>query len=124
MAERGRRKVDDQLLAALACGATAEAAARSAGVSASTVQRRLREPAFRARLQALRSDVVERSAAALSASGTEAVKTLLALMKDTSPAAVRLGAAKAVLELGVRLREAAELEQRLAALEAQLLGQG
>jgi hypothetical protein len=34
---------------------------------------------------------------------------------------VRLGAARAVLELGVKLREAAELEARIAALEQQLI---
>jgi hypothetical protein len=45
---------------------------------------------------------------------------LLALLQETIPAAVRLGAARAVLELGTKLREAAELEARLAALEARL----
>jgi hypothetical protein len=54
----------------------------------------------------------------LSAAGGEAVKTLLALQKDTVPAAVRLGAARAILELGVKLRETAELQERIAALEA------
>jgi hypothetical protein len=33
---------------------------------------------------------------------------------------VRLGAARSVLALGVKLREAAELEDRLAALEQQV----
>lgn len=37
---------------------------------------------------------------------------------------MRLGAAKAVLEIGVKLREAAELEERIAALEGQLLAKG
>jgi hypothetical protein len=42
------------------------------------------------------------------------------LQKDTVPPATRLGAARAVLELGMKVRETAELEQRLAALEEQL----
>jgi hypothetical protein len=33
---------------------------------------------------------------------------------------VRLGAARAVLEIGMKVRETAELEERLAALEQQL----
>src|SRR5262249_32605480 len=49
---RGRRNTaDEQLLMALACGATVEAAARAAHVSVSTAYRRLREPAFCQRLQ-------------------------------------------------------------------------
>jgi hypothetical protein len=51
---------------------------------------------------------------------TEAVKTLLELLKGHSPAAVRLGAARSVLEIGLKVREVAELEERLAALEEQV----
>jgi hypothetical protein len=120
MAQRGRRNADEALLLALACGATVEAAARTAGISQSTAYRRLTEPAFRQRLQRVRSDMVQRTAGALTAAAQEAVRTLLALQKDTAPAAVRLGAARAVLEIGVKLRESAELEERLAALEMQL----
>src|SRR5262245_54699137 len=121
MAQKGRHSADDALLRALACGATIESAARSAGISESTAYRRLNEPAFRRRLQDLRADMVQRTAGALTAAAQEAVRTLLALQKDDQPAPVRLGAARAVLEIGVKLREAAELEGRLAALEGQLL---
>jgi hypothetical protein len=122
--QQGKRSVDEKVLLALACGATVEAAARSAEVCARTVYRRLKDPAFRRRLDEVRADMVQRASGTLTAAGSEAVKTLLALMKDGSPPPVRLGAAKAVLEMGARLREAAELERRLAALEEQLLGQG
>jgi hypothetical protein len=105
------------LLLALACGATLEGAGRQAGVSESTVRRRVKEPDFQRRLQALRADMVQRTSGALTAAGTESVRTLLDLQKPVSPAAVRLGAAKAVLELGMKVRETAELEQRLTALE-------
>ena len=40
------------------------------------------------------------------------------LVKEGTPPAVRLGAARAVLEIGLKVREAADVEQRLAALEA------
>jgi hypothetical protein len=120
MANPQRKKAEDALLLALACGAAVEAAARQCGLSERTVYRRLREPDFRRRLQELRADMVQRTAGALTAAATEAVRTLLALQKETAPAAVRLGAARAILELGVKMRETAELMDRVAALEAQL----
>jgi hypothetical protein len=83
------------------------------------VYRRLADPDFRQQLHAIRADMVQRTAGALTAAATEAVRTLLELQKPVVPAAVRLGAARAVLEIGVKLREVAELEERLAALEQQ-----
>jgi hypothetical protein len=117
MAQRGRRNADQRLLLALACGATVESAARQAGVSESTAYRRLADPAFRRQLQQLQADMVQRTAGMLTAAAGEAVKTLLQLQQASTPAAVRLGAARAVLELGMKLREIADLEVRLAALE-------
>jgi hypothetical protein len=58
-----------------------------------------------------------------AAAGAESVKTLLTLQQPTTPPAVRLGAARSVLEIGIRLREVAEFEQRLAALEERVAGQ-
>jgi hypothetical protein len=120
MAQRGKRGVDHKLLLALACGATVEAAARQAGVSESTVYRRLADPAFQQQLRALRADMVQRTAGTLTAAASEAVRTLVELLKPGVAPATRLGAARAVLESGVKLREIAELEVRLAALEQQL----
>ncbi len=120
MPHSGRRQADDVVLATLACGATAEAAARAANVSPSTVYRRLREPAFRAKLQTLRADMVQRAAAILTAASTGAGQTLVALMKPEEPSGIRLGAARTILEFSLKIREAAEVEARLAALEALL----
>jgi hypothetical protein len=108
------------LLVAFACGATIESAACQAGVSESTARRRLADPAFRQQLQAMRADILQRTAGALTAASTESVRTLLELQKTGSPPAVRLGAARSVLEIGIKLREAANLEERLSALEQQL----
>jgi hypothetical protein len=120
MPQRGRRSADDLLRMALACGATLENAARQAGVSESTVRRRVKDPEFQHKLQTLRAEMVQRTSGALTAAGTESVRTLLDLQKPTAPPAVRLGAAKATLELGMKVRETAELEQRLATLEERL----
>jgi hypothetical protein len=80
----------------------------------------LREPDFRQRLQDLRIDMVQRTSGTLTAAATEAVRSLLDLQKPTAPPPVRLGAAKAILEIGMKVREVAELEQRLQALEEQV----
>jgi transposase-like protein len=115
-----KKKAEEKLLLALACGATVESAARECGVTPRTVYRRLTEPAFRRRLQALRSDMVQRTAGTLTAASSEAVRTLVELLKPAVAPNTRLGAARAVLESGVKLREIAELEERMAALEEQL----
>jgi hypothetical protein len=97
-----------------------ENAARQVGVAPRTVHCRLADEGFRQRLQAMRADMLQRSSGALTAAAHEAVRTLLELLKPTMPPAVRLGAARSVLEIGIKLREAADLEGRLSALEQQL----
>jgi hypothetical protein len=118
---QGRRQADDALLMALACGATVENAARAAGVAPRTVHRRLANPAFRQRLQALRADMLQRTAGLLTAAALEAVKTLVALQQPPVPAAVRLGAARAILEIGNNVRVVADFEERLTAVELKIL---
>jgi len=120
MPHSGRHKADQTLLMALACGATVENAAKTASVSPATVYRRLQDPEFQRKLQEIRSDMVVRTSSMLTAAGMESVKTLLSLQQPTIPHTVRLGAARAVLEIGLRAREAASLEERLAVIEQQL----
>lgn len=120
MAHQGRRNADDSLVLALACGATVENAARQAGVSEMTVFRRLKEPAFVARVQDAKQEMVERTARMLTAAALESVKTLLDLQSKDQPPSVRHSAARTVIEFGVKLRENAELFARVAALEQQL----
>jgi hypothetical protein len=115
-----KRTKDDTAILALACGATVEKAAQQAGLNKRTLYRRLAEPDFRRQVQAVRAEMVQRLAGTLTAAGTEAVKTLLDLLKGATAAAVRLGAARAVLEIGVKFREMADLEERLATLEQQV----
>jgi hypothetical protein len=105
---------------ALACGATVENAAASAGVSPATVYRRRKDAEFQQELRNTKADMAARTTSMLTAAGGEAVKTLLRLLKDSMPPAIQLGAARAVLELGGRFRELSELEERMAVLERQL----
>jgi hypothetical protein len=105
---------------ALACGATVENAARTAGIGTRTAYRRLKEEGFHQRLRDLRLDMVQRTGGMLTASGMEAVKTLISLQEASASPAVRLGAARTVLEFGIKMRETTELAERIAALEAQV----
>jgi len=115
-----KRKGDTELLLALACGASVENAAQKAGLSRRTVFRRLAAPAFRAQVTEMRAAMVQRAAGMFSAAGLPAIKTLTTLQESASSEAVRLGAARATIELGCKLRETVEWAERLAALEGRL----
>jgi hypothetical protein len=119
-----RKKNDDALVLALACGATVESAARQCDLSERTIYTRLKDAEFQRRVKQVRTDMVRRSAGLLSAASGEAVRTLLALMKDSAPPSARLGAAKAVLELGIKVRELAELEAEVREMEEQIKALG
>jgi hypothetical protein len=120
MPDKFRKKSATKLLLVLACGATVEQAAKQVGMSERTIYRRLSEPEFQRELAKVRADMVQRTAGTLTAASSEAVKTLVSLLKIEGSPPVRLGAARAILEVGMKLREVADLEQRLLDLEQQL----
>jgi HEAT repeat protein len=111
-----RQNADAGLVAALAAGGTVEASAKAAGVSVATAHRRLNDPAFRQRVAEARDEMVSRAVARLSATSTLAADTLRELLKAKAET-VRLGAARAILELGSKLREHEDLAERIEALE-------
>jgi hypothetical protein len=96
------------------------AAANKAGLSRRTVYRRLADPDFRAQVTEVRAEMVRRAAGMVSAAGLGAAKTLTALQESATSESVRLGAARATIELGCKLRETVEWTERLAALEGRL----
>jgi HEAT repeat protein len=120
MSDKFRKKNDHQLLMVLACGATVEAAAKQVDLTDRTIYRRLKDPDFKRRLVEVRAQMVQRAAATLTAAASEAVKTLVGLLNSQEPAPVRLGAARAILEIGIKMREVADLEQRVLDLEAKV----
>ena len=106
----------DRLALALAEGDTVQAAADKAGIGRTTAYRRLADPAFRQRIQTLRGEMVGQALGRMAAGMSDAAGTLRKLLKAKGES-VRLGACRTMLELGVKLREAVEFEERLAALE-------
>ena len=116
MAGGGRTSADETLVVLLAGGATRQQAAQSAGVGERTVYRRLEDPAFRARIEEARADMLARTSALLTAAGAAAAGTLVRLLRAESDA-VKLAAAVRIIELGGKLRTDLELEARIAAVE-------
>jgi hypothetical protein len=117
VAGSGRGNADTRLIAAIASGATNEAAAVQAGVSVRTVSRRLQEPAFKARVDTARAALIVRALSILTDASTGAATTLCELLDSDRPT-VRLGAARTVLDLTMKLTEHIDHEARIAALEA------
>ncbi len=117
MKRKRRSTTEDALMLALACGATVEAAAAKAGLSKRTVYRYLENDAFRKQLQIFRSDMVYRSAGMLTAASMEAVKTLLGLLSTSTSEAVRHAASRSIIELGLKLRQCSDVEERMSKIE-------
>ena len=112
-----RKKAVYPLLNMLACGASVAQAAAKAKVSTRTVYRRLADPEFREQLRTLQAEMTQRAADLLLAGTVQATRTLLDLLAPTTPANIRRAAARDILELGLGLRQAVELEERLAVVE-------
>ena len=115
-----KRTKDETAILALACGATVEKAAQQAKQSKRTLYRRLAQPAFRRQVQAARAEMLQRSAGTATAATPAALKTLLELLNGSTRDAVRLGAARSVVEMALKLREITDLEERLSTLEVQV----
>jgi hypothetical protein len=75
-------------------------------------------PAFRRRIQELRAEMTSQALGRLVEGMVSAADTLVFLCRKGKSETVRLGAARALLELGTTLRESVEWEERIAALES------
>jgi hypothetical protein len=115
---RGLAPRQEALALALAAGCTVHAAAAEAGIGETTAKRWLREqPAIVRRVGELRAEMTSRALGRLIENMGSAADTLAYLSRKAKSETVRLGAARAVLELANKTRETVELEARIAALE-------
>lgn len=104
---------------ALAAGHPLRVAAKQSGAGQRTIKTwTATVPAFGRRVAELRSEMTNRALGRLADGMAGAADTLGFLARKGKSETVRLGAARAILELGNRLREAVELEARIAALES------
>jgi hypothetical protein len=118
-----RKKGDTALLLGLASGQTVRDAARAAGIGERTATRRVADPDFRRRIAEMRAEMIGRALGQLADGMTEAASTLRGLLAAEGES-VRLGAARSILELGHKLREAVEFEERIADLEQRMATSG
>jgi len=116
----GRKQGDAALVAGLAAGLSVAKAAERAGLSERTARRRLKDDAFKARVERARARILDRVVARLTALGATAVRTLGDLMKDGAGENVRLGAARATLEHMFRGFDEVGLLKQIEALRKQL----
>jgi transposase len=116
MEQNGRTTGEEELLLALARGATVRQAAEKTGIGERTVYRRLAEADFRRGVKEARDRMFDAARGRLAGLTDKATETLARLMESEKPSEA-LGAAKAVLELGPRLRRVTELEERICGYE-------
>ena len=108
----------EQLIAALLQCPTITAAAKESGISEASVWRWLQQPAFEEAYRRARQAAVDQAISQLQQASGEAVETLRAVQTDLgAPPSSRVTAAKAVLEMALKIRESEEMESRLTALE-------
>jgi len=112
----GKKRGDLALLLALAQGLSVPKAAAKAGLSERTAYRRLQDPDFKARVTRARAEMVERALGQLSAGTAEAAFVLRKLLRGADDR-VKLGAAKAILDSQLKLRNEIDLAERVATLE-------
>jgi hypothetical protein len=114
--EKKTRKLD-QFLAAVLSHKSIEAAAKSVGIAASTGRRWLQQPAVIQRLREARRDAWSRALAQLQEAGPEAVEALRRTLREAEGESVIVSAAKSILELGLRVVELGDIEERINRLE-------
>jgi hypothetical protein len=96
-------------------------AAERAGVNRNTLNRWLALPAFRSALDRAKEETFNAAMARIASASGEATNTLLKLLTAESEA-VRLGAARAIIEAAAGHLDTRAIAEQLADLEARLVG--
>lgn len=114
--------LDERLITLLAQGLSRTAAAKIAGCHRTLIIRRLADPVFAARLVAVCIEASREAGRFLAASRLRAARVLRDLMHADKADAIRLAAAKTILEAGFQAVEAESFRQRLEAVERRQQG--
>src|SRR5215831_5264512 len=110
----------EALISALLTAPTLADAAQTAGIGEVTAWRWLKEPTFQTAYRDARRAVVQQAITQVQQATGEAVEVLRTVMHDPeTPASVKVGAAKTILEIAVKAVELEDLEARITALEYQ-----
>lgn len=118
---RGLSTQQMKAIASLMLEPSAEEAAAAIGTGRTTIYRWLRDPDFLAELRLAETAAVDAASRRLASLSNQALAVIAGIMMDEAiNASVRLRAAVSWLEQMVRIREATQLELRVAAIEASI----
>lgn len=117
--DRSARTNRNNVLEAIANGATYEQAARHADVQVSTVARYMQDPDFLLELQMRRSTIATTTAAALTGRCLQAIQKLQALMEDPRSTQTTQAKAAATILAEARAWRDTHIEERITQLEEQ-----
>lgn len=123
--DRTEQKQARAIRALLVCKSF-EAAAQQSGFGEKTLRRWMKTPAFRQALADAENtllDATQRRLVSLNGDALDVLEDILIGIAD-APASVQLRAAELALSYTLKMREARELETRLAALEAAIISTG
>jgi transposase-like protein len=115
-----KRQYAERLALAIASGLSVERAAGQLGISRVTAYRRWRDPSIKKRVAELRGEITDQAIGRLVDTLCEAVLTLRRLMAEADTDSVKLKAATALIENGLKAAAITQLEQRLTELESVL----
>jgi hypothetical protein len=104
---------------ALASGATQAVAAEQAGTSPRTIRRKLARPEFRQLVADLRAELIGQALGRMANNMTRAADSLGALL-DSEDERVRLRTCRALLSLGLKMRDSVDLTERVREIEAEI----
>lgn len=109
---------DELLIAALISSPTIKQAAAACGIGATQAYCKVRQPAFRAKYEAARRELLEQSTAYTQGIVSEAIQKMRQLMNDpdASPQ-VQLNAAEAITRTSLKLTEQVDIMTQLAELK-------
>ena len=107
------------LALALASGKSSVRVAEEFGISPKTVQRQLAKPEFRLLVSRLRDELISTALGRMASNMSEAVDALASQLKKEQPG-IQIRAARAILTLGLRLRESVDLSDRIQTLESDM----
>src|SRR5262245_22282330 len=114
-----RRDKDELIAANLAVGKSYADAGKAAGVSERTVQVRMTEPGFRALVKGFQDRAIAQTLGTLSRTSHPAAVVLGAILASADEK-VRLAAAKAVIELTLKVRDQTDTVAELAEIRRML----
>lgn len=114
---RGDLETRTAAVALLAKGMTTDAVGAQVGMSGRQIRRWAEEPEFRAEVEAARRAILSEAVAALTSAVRKAVDTLTVALDDES-SMIRVRAASELIRSLPLLASHADLEARIAALEA------